>query len=90
MTRAKATRKGLDFSKGRRGSVLPQKGKTRITIWLDNDVLKWFRASAERDGQGYQTMLNAALKAYTAKGREPLRAIVRDVVREELRGRRAS
>jgi uncharacterized protein (DUF4415 family) len=90
MTTTKTSGKEYNFSRGRRGSVLPQRGKTRITIWLDNDVLKWFRATAEREGQGYQTMLNAALKAYTGKGREPLREIVRDVVREELRGRRAS
>jgi uncharacterized protein (DUF4415 family) len=82
--------KEFDFSAGRRGSVIPQRGKTRITIWIDSDVLKWFRATAEREGQGYQTMLNAALKMYTGKGRGPLREIVRDVVREELRGRRAS
>jgi uncharacterized protein (DUF4415 family) len=86
----KRASKEFDFTVGRRGSVLPQKGKTRITIWIDSDVLKWFRAMAEREGQGYQTMLNAALKMYTAKGRGPLREIVRDVVREELRARRAS
>ena len=86
----KTAKKEYDFSTGRRGSVVPQKGKTRITIWIDNDVLRWFRATAEREGRGYQTMLNAALRLYTSKGREPLREIVRDVVREELRGRRAS
>jgi outer membrane protein assembly factor BamB len=41
---------------------------------------------------GFARMMtvDAALKMYTAKGRGPLRDIVRDVVREELRGRRAS
>jgi len=32
-----------DFSKGKRGSVIPQKGKTRITIFIDTDILEWFR-----------------------------------------------
>jgi uncharacterized protein (DUF4415 family) len=86
----KRTVKRLDFRSGRRGAVVPQKRKTRITIWIDSSVLKWFRDAAEREGHGYQTMLNAALKTYTGKEREPLREIVRDVVREELRARRAS
>lgn len=28
-----------DFSKGKRGAVIPQKGKTRISIFIDNTVL---------------------------------------------------
>jgi hypothetical protein len=32
-----------DFSKGKRGPVLPNKGKTRITIFIDTDILEWFR-----------------------------------------------
>lgn len=87
---SKKVAKGYDFSKGRRGSVMPQRGKTRITIWIDNDVLRWFREMAEHQGKGYQTTLNDALKAHAARDHEPLRGIVREVVREELRGRRAS
>ena len=37
-----------DFSKGRRGAVIPQKGKSRISIFIDNSVLAEFRARAER------------------------------------------
>lgn len=33
-----------DFSKGRRGAVILQKGKTRISIFIDNAVLDEFRA----------------------------------------------
>ena len=29
-----------DFSKGKRGSLIPTKGKTRITIYIDDAVLK--------------------------------------------------
>lgn len=33
-----------DFSKGKRGPVIRvPRGKTRITIRLDEDVLQWFR-----------------------------------------------
>ena len=53
-----------DFSKGKRGATIPQKGKTRISIFIDNAVLAGFRARAERAGTGYQTMMNEALREY--------------------------
>ena len=53
-----------DFSKGKRGAVIPQKGKTRISIFIDNAILAEFRARAEKAGTGYQTMMNEALRAY--------------------------
>lgn len=43
----------------RRGLKSPP-GKQQITIRLDADVLKWFRAQ----GEGYQTRINALLRAY--------------------------
>ena len=56
-------RKEYDFSQGVRGAVLPTAGKTRVTIMLDDDVIEAFRARAETTGQGYQTLINAALRA---------------------------
>jgi uncharacterized protein (DUF4415 family) len=44
----------------------PSKNKTRITIYLDDDVLREFRAYAERTGTGYQTLINAALRTRLA------------------------
>jgi uncharacterized protein (DUF4415 family) len=38
------------------------KRKTRITIYLDDEVLDEFRSRAERTGTGYQTLINAALR----------------------------
>lgn len=75
-----------DFSKGKRGAVVPTKGKTRITIYIDDTVLEEFRARAEKAGGGYQTMINDALKAHLAEGDErPLTAsVLRQVIREEL------
>lgn len=80
-----------DFSKGKRGAVLPQKGKTRISIFIDNAVLDGFRARAERAGTGYQTMMNEALRAYLAESDQPvtekaLRQILRQEMPEYLRG----
>jgi uncharacterized protein (DUF4415 family) len=40
----------------------PPKRKTRITIYLDDEVLKEYRALSERCGTGYQTLINAALR----------------------------
>jgi uncharacterized protein (DUF4415 family) len=74
-----------DFSGGRRGAVLPHQYKTRITIWLDTDILDWFRNRAEREGRGYQTAINDALKSFTSENHRPLPEIVREVIRKELR-----
>lgn len=74
-----------DFSKGKRGAIAAQKGKTRITIYIDNVVLDEFRARAERAGTGYQTMMNEALKVYLGKGEQPVtESLLRQVIREEL------
>jgi hypothetical protein len=48
-------------------------------------LLNWFRARAEREGRGYQTAMNDALKAFTREDHRPLPEVVRDVVRKELR-----
>ena len=75
-----------DFSKGKRGAVLPQKGKTRITIYLDNDVLDQFRNQADQSGTGYQTLINQALKAHLNKSNAPIdETTLRRVIREELK-----
>lgn len=75
-----------DFSKGQRRALIPTKGKTRITIYIDNMVIEEFRARAEKAGTGYQTMINDALKAYLAGSTEGLvtESILRRVIREEL------
>lgn len=76
-----------DFSKAKRGPVISvPKGKTRITIRLDDDVLGWFRQQVERAGGGnYQTLINDALRQHVRRAREPLEATLRRVIREELR-----
>jgi uncharacterized protein (DUF4415 family) len=82
---SRGKRSSYNFSRGRRGAVLPHEGKTRITMWIDSDTLNWFRARAEREGRGYQTAMNDALKAFTKEDPRPLPEVVRDVVRKELR-----
>ena len=34
--------------------------KTEVSMWLDHDVVKWFKSR----GRGYQTRINAVLRAY--------------------------
>ena len=75
-----------DFSKGKRGAVLPSSGKkVRITIRLDRDIIDWFRSKVEAQGGGnYQTMLNDALRTYMERQEKPIEDVLRRVVREEL------
>ena len=75
-----------DFSKGKRGAVLPSSGKkVRITIRLDRDIIDWFRSKAEEQGGGnYQTMLNDALRTYMEHQEKPIEDVLRRIVREEL------
>ena len=75
-----------EFSKGKRGAVIPQTGKTRITIYIDDDVLEDFRKRADSVGRGYQTMINEALRDYLGKAGQPLdENTLRRLLREELR-----
>ena len=74
-----------DFSKAKRGAVNPQRGKTRISIFIDNAILDEFRARAEKAGAGYQTMMNDALRKYVAEADEPItEKTLRQVLRQEL------
>jgi uncharacterized protein (DUF4415 family) len=49
------------FSKGvvRRG-LEPVERREKLILYLDRDVLSWFRAQ----GEGYQEQINAVLRAY--------------------------
>jgi len=79
-------KKEYNFSKGKRGAVVPApKGKTRITIRIDDDILDWFRSEVDTAGGGnYQTLINNALREYITRQQEPIEVILRRVVREEL------
>ncbi len=43
-----------------RKGLKPVAKKTQVTLRIDTDVLTWFKAQ----GKGYQTKINALLKAY--------------------------
>ena len=52
----------LDWSDARRG-VFYRPVKQQITLRLDADIIAWFKARV-RDGRGYQTDINGALREY--------------------------
>ena len=77
--------KEYDFSKGKRGAIIEPKGKTRITIYLDDDVIDAYRQMGDNAGRGYQTLINQALRETLAKKSLPVDAkTLRRILREEL------
>ena len=82
----KTMKREYDFSHAERGPVVRvPKGKTRITIRLDDDLLDWFRQQVDRAGGGnYQSLINDALRQHVRRAQEPLEATLRRVIREEL------
>jgi uncharacterized protein (DUF4415 family) len=64
-------RKSYDFSDAKRAKDVShlsklqtkmQPNKTRVTMWIDTDVVNAFRERAEKRGAGYQTEINRALR----------------------------
>jgi uncharacterized protein (DUF4415 family) len=79
-------KKQYDFSKAKRGAVLKTpRGKSRITIRLDEDVLDWFRREVDEAGGGnYQSLINQALRRHIEQSDDALESTLRRVLREEL------
>ena len=79
-------RKEYDLSKAKRGPVVKPKGKTRITICLDDDVIEAFRSLGDEQGRGYQTLINEALRETLSSAQRPVDAkTLRRILREELK-----
>jgi len=78
-------KKEYDFSGGKRGAFLKAPGKSRITIYLDNDILEEFRERGDAAGRGYQTMINDALRTALGDEAQPINAqTLRRIRREEI------
>ncbi len=82
-----------DFTKAKRAKDVPHlaklqsataKGKTRVTMFLDDSVLETFRFRAEAEGRGYQTLINEALKQVATNSTPITEDVVRRIIREEL------
>jgi uncharacterized protein (DUF4415 family) len=80
-----------DFSKGKRGRIAPPepepKGKTRITIRLDEDLIDHFLKQADASGgaTGYQTLINEALRQHVEGKAPQLEETLRRILREEIK-----
>ena len=76
---------------GKRGRIAPpepeQRGKTRITIRIDEDVLDYFlkQADASEGAVGYQTLMNEALRQHVENKAPRLGDTLRRIFREEIR-----
>ena len=82
-------RKEYDFSKAKPVKDFPElarfqeemKGKTRVTIMLDNYVIAIFKAMAKAENIGYQTLINQTLRRGLGDpplDEEPLRSVIRE------------
>ena len=59
-----------NFANAKRGSVISvPKGKTRITIRLDEDVIDWFRQQVNQVGGNYQSLIDDALRQHISRAR---------------------
>lgn len=56
------------------------KGKVRVNMYLDANLVSYFRSRAGE--RGYQTLINEALK--DSVEREEMESLIRRVIREEL------
>ena len=75
----------VSIGQAKRGAVIPQVGKTRITIYLDDVVIERFKALSEQTGKGYQTLINEALRSHLQIAEQTLTAEeLRKILREEL------
>jgi len=84
-------KQAYDFSHGKRGRIAPKepesRGKTRITIRLDEDLVDHFLKEADASGgaTGYQTLINEALRQHVEGKAPKLEETLRRIVREEVR-----
>ncbi len=80
-------KKTYDFSKGKRGAVVPARtNKVRITIRLNRQILDYFRNKVEVSGGGnYQTLINDTLKKMIQSEKELSETSLRRIIREELK-----
>ena len=66
------------------------KGKTRITIRLDEDLIDHFLKEADASGGaiGYQTLINEALRQHVEGKAPQLEETLRRILREEIKAAR--
>lgn len=70
-------KKQYDFSKSMPGTAVPNRGKTRVWLYIDDDILKCLRAQIRKAKRGsYDTAINGALRDFI--NYEELRRMLRE------------
>ena len=84
-TSTNSMKKSYDFSRGKRGPAIPNRGTVLITIDLDDATFEYFKVESERTGKCYQALINEALAECLSRvERRPKATGVRDVAGEEF------
>ncbi|MBF0314903.1 MAG: CopG family transcriptional regulator [Oligoflexia bacterium] len=68
-----------DFSKGKRGAIVPKGTKTAVYLRLDPRALLWLQEKAEEAKVGYQTFLNHFLLEQWEKDNAANATVVEDL-----------
>lgn len=78
--------KEYDFTKAKRGAIVKSpKGKTLVSIRLDNDILEGFREQVHSAGGGdYESLINEVLRRHLREEGRSLEKTLRKIIREEL------
>ena len=89
-----------DFSSAKRANEVlhlaklqaeSESGKSRITIFLDDDVLAEFKKRASQSGKGYQTLINEALRHSISPDSAPITVeVLRKICYPAIAGSRVS
>lgn len=70
-------KKEYDLSQSMRGTAVPNRGKTRVWLYIDDDILKWLRTQIRKARRGsYDTAINNALRDFINS--EELRRMLRE------------
>lgn len=80
-----------NFSQARPGALVsPGPNKESIMIRIDADILSWFRDYVNsRGGGSYQALMNQAWREYIEGREKDWKALLRRVIKEELRAAQA-
>lgn len=73
-----------DFNDAKRGAVISNPNKQRITIRLDSDVVNWFKEQVQGGGN-YQSLINEALRSHIKGLDERVANTIRNVIKEEIK-----
>ncbi|MBF0158812.1 MAG: CopG family transcriptional regulator [Magnetococcales bacterium] len=73
-----------DFTEAKRGAVILPQGKTKITIYMDDELFSELESSSSLAGYGVQETIHQAVREYLHRSVEPIESTLRRVLREEL------